>query len=340
MELSYEEVTNTILRIATNKNILKVDNGSKKVWLVFNQPDNLIKLRALSVYDEAYADALKDGLLPSNELEELLKSRNIFTEEDQSKVNDIESRLKGQRAILAKTTKIKARKERLIKIINDLEYEVNEIKYKKYSKMVMSAEVKADEYKHGFICSQCVHYSDEKKCWESFEDFMLETKLGFKDNVVSEFLKFYNGVDTSSIRYIARHGLWRIQYMNSQKISDPLFGVPISQYSNDQLNLVYWSSYYQNIYEMLPEDKPSDLIIEDDAALDAYMESYYDERNREDASRRSKKDSGGKLSAFDKEEVIVTQSNDLYQDIKYDKPREAQRLKDKTDIKKKAKHRR
>ena len=164
MELSYEEVTNTILRIATNKNILKVDNGSKKVWLVFNQPDNLIKLRALSVYDEAYADALKDGLLPSNELEELLKSRNIFTEEDQSKVNDIESRLKGQRAILAKTTKIKARKERLIKIINDLEYEVNEIKYKKYSKMVMSAEVKADEYKQGFICSKCVNYSDEIKC--------------------------------------------------------------------------------------------------------------------------------------------------------------------------------
>ena len=340
MELSYEEISNTILRIATARHILKVDNGSKKVWLVFKQPDNLIKLRALSIYDEAYNDALKDGLLPSSELEELLKTRNIFTEEDQKKIDDIESKLKGQRAILAKTTKIKARQDRLLKIIIDLEQEANEIKYKKYSKMIMSAEVKADEYKHSFICSECVYYDNDVRYWSAFDDLMSETDLDFKDIVVSEFLKFHNGVDTSIIRYIARHGLWRIQYTNSQKVSDPLFGVPISQYTNDQLNLVYWSSYYQNIYEMMPEDKPSDLIIEDDAALDAYMTSYYDERTREDASRRSKKDSGGKLSAFDKEEVIVTQSNDLYQDIKYDKPREAQRLKDKTDIKKKARHRR
>jgi hypothetical protein len=100
------------------------------------------------------------------------------------------------------------------------------------------------------------------------------------------------------------------------------------------LNLAYWSNYYQNIYEMLPEDRPPDLIIDDDEALDAYMTSYYDERTREDAARRSKNKTGGKLSAFDKEEVILTQSNELYEDVKYDKPREAQRIKDKADIRK------
>jgi hypothetical protein len=78
--------------------------------------------------------------------------------------------------------------------------------------------------------------------------------------------------------------------------------------------------------------------VEDDNALDAYLKAYYEERNREDAARRSKKTSPGKLSAFDREEVIITRSNELYEDIEYNTPKEAQRIKDRVDIKKKAKH--
>jgi hypothetical protein len=85
---------------------------------------------------------------------------------------------------------------------------------------------------------------------------------------------------------------------------------------------------------MMPEDRPPDSIVEDDDSLDAYMKSYYEERNREDAARRGTKTTSGKLSAFDREEVIITQSNELYEDIEYDKPREAQKIRDKTDIKK------
>jgi len=102
------------------------------------------------------------------------------------------------------------------------------------------------------------------------------------------------------------------------------------------LNLAYWSNFYQNIYEMMPKDRPPDAIVEDDEALDAYMKAYYEERNREEAAERDKNKLGnrGKLSAFNKEEVIVTKSHDLYEDIEYTKPREAQMIKDKTAIKK------
>jgi hypothetical protein len=86
---------------------------------------------------------------------------------------------------------------------------------------------------------------------------------------------------------------------------------------------------------MMPEDRPRDLIIEDDDALDAYMKSYYEERTREDAARRSKKKSPGKLSAFNSEEVIVTASNELWQDIEYDTPREAKKVKEAADFRKK-----
>jgi hypothetical protein len=104
------------------------------------------------------------------------------------------------------------------------------------------------------------------------------------------------------------------------------------------LNLAYWSNFYQNIYEMMAKDRPPDSIIDDDDALDAYMKAFYEERSREDAAERDKSrhSNRGKLSAFNKEEVIVTKSHELYEDIEYTKPREAQMIKDKAAVKKKA----
>lgn len=87
----------------------------------------------------------------------------------------------------------------------------------------------------------------------------------------------------------------------------------------------------------MPEDRPSDIVIDDDDTLDAYMKEFYAERNRDEAARKSKYKRSGKLSSFDSEEVIVTRSHELYEDIEYDSPKEAQKLKDRVDIKKKTK---
>jgi hypothetical protein len=335
MSLTYEEVESCLLRIFTSEEYVDFNKGSEQLSLVFRQPSNSIKLRANVVYNKTYKEAVDSGLLPLDKLEELLISRQVFTEEDQVNIDKLESKLAGQKVLLSKTTKVKAHSDRIKRIISEYENQINEIKYKKYSKLIMSAETKAEEDKHAFLCSACTfNVLTNELYWNNVSMIMLETDLNFKEEVMRKFLKFYNGIDTKSIRFLARHALWRIRYVSSQKISDSLFGVPTSQYTNDQLNLVYWSNYYQNIYEMLSEDRPSDLIIEDDESLDAYMTSYYEERNREDSFRRSKKDSGGNMSALDKEEVIITRSNELYQDIKYDKPKEAQQIKDRSDIKK------
>ena len=74
------------------------------------------------------------------------------------------------------------------------------------------------------------------------------------------------------------------------------------------------------------EDQPTEDIIEDDSALDAYMENYYKElKNRRLTSSGG---SGTKIDAMQSEQVIVTPAHELHEDIEYDKPREAQRLKD------------
>lgn len=337
MDLTNEEVERYLNKIFTGQELFSVDDK----LFVFRQPTNRIKAQADLIYDKAYKRALDSGMLPIKKLEELIKERNIFTDEDISLLEELRVKREAQEVILSKTTKIKARQDRLKNIIAKLDEEISALEYKRTSKLTMSAESKAEEERALYLCWSCVTDENANKYWSTFDEMLKETDIEFRDTVLIGFLRFKAGLDTKIIRYLARHSLWRIRYVTSQKVSDSLFGVPTSQYTNDMLNLAYWSNFYQNIYEMMPKDRPPDSIIDDDEALDAYMKSYYEERSREEAAERDNNRLGnrGKLSAFNKEEVIVTKAHELYEDIDYTKPREAQMIKDKAAIKKKARKR-
>jgi len=334
MSLTGEEVERYLYRIFGGKYKTYIDDK----LIGFRQPDLDIQLDSNIVYDKTLKDALANGMLSLKDLEKLILEKGLFTEEDEAQLNRLKDQLEAQEVLLSKVIRVKGKPERVKGIIAKLEKEILELRHKKSSMLLLSAENKAADDKVLYICSKCSYYDDGNLIWNAYEDVLSETNLMFKNEVLLTFLRFYNGISNEIIRYISRSSLWRIRYVSACKTGDSLFSVPTSDYTNDQLNLVYWSNFYQNVYDMMPDDRPSDLVIEDDDALDSYMKSYYEERQREDASRRQKQ-THGKLSAFDKEEVIITKSNDMYEDMKYDKPREAQRVKDRVDLKKRAVHR-
>lgn len=330
--LSYEEIENLIAVISSGKEYIYFKELQE--FIVIHFPDNDIKLRADKIYESAYQEALKDGLLPKKELESLLYDRGIFTKEKDLALSKLQDKLKAQRVLLSKTLKVRANQERIKKTINKLENEILIAQAAKQEKLNLSAEAKAEEAKQYYLCWLCTRKISGELYWVDYKDFVNADKA-IKDLVFKAFIKLFQGISTKTIRYLARSTLWRIRYVSSLKSSDALFGRPSTEYTTDQINLIYWSNFYENIYSMLPEHKPSDDIIEDDELLDRFMEDYYKEVNNEVAISRSNKARGrGSMSAFDAEEVIITQSHELYQDIEYDKPREAQQIKNRVDIKK------
>ncbi|RLI64840.1 MAG: hypothetical protein DRO67_03535 [Candidatus Asgardarchaeum californiense] len=333
MGLSYKEIEKYLSYISSGIKYIYISDH----FFIFKYPSNEIKQRADLIYDKAYREALEDGMLPLKDLEALIDQRNVITSEEVEKLKKLRGQLEAQEILLGKTTRVKANQERIKQVINRLKHEISQIEFKKKSNLLVSAENKAEEDKVFYVCSRCVYREDNSLVWPTYEDALSETRLGLKDTIVSEYLKFYSGIPVEVIREIARSSIWRIRYISSVKTSDPLFGVAASNYTTDQLSLSYWSNFYQSIFEMMPEDRPIDAVIEDDDALDAYMKNFYEERSREEASRRSKSKRSGKLSAFDSEEVIVTRSHELYEDIKYDTPREALKIKNRVDVRKRTK---
>lgn len=332
MDLNHDEVEAYLEVISTGSKVVNV--GGK--LLIFRYPSSTDKMFSRHIYKLEYDKSIAEGILTNTQMTDLIEKRNLLTDEDKSKLSKIESQLEAQRVLLAKTTKVRANQDRIKALIENLKQERFEIESKSKSKLSMTAETKSEEAKILYLCYRSTFdFNLNVRYWDSFEVFNNETEYVFRQQVVSEFISFYIGLSTSIIRAIARSNLWRIKYITSIKTGEVLFGIPVSEYSGDMLNLAYWSHYYNNINEMLPEDQPPDDIIEDDEALDAFMKDYYNERSKDVADRKYRKGSSNKLSAFNKEEVIVARTNELFEDIAFDTPREAAAIKDRALVQKK-----
>ena len=337
MDLTTEEIERYLEQISTGTKIVDVDNKP----LLFKYPAIDNRLGARRIYELEYKKAIEEGLLSNEGMRKIIEERELITRKDKLELSSLRSKLEAQKVLLAKTIKVRARQDRVKEVISNLEVEIQKIEYKERSKYSMTAETRAEEARILYLCwANCYDFFTNKLYWNSYDLFRDEPDYLFRQKVTSEFIVFYSGIPTSRIRAIARSNLWRIKYVTSLKTSEPLFGVPTSEYTNDMLNLAYWSHYYQNIYEMMPEDQPPEHIIEDDESLDAYLKDYYNERSQDAAARKDKKKHRGKLSAFDQEEVIVTKvASELYEDIEFDKPKEAQAIKDKPLIRKRTSRR-
>jgi hypothetical protein len=319
LSLNYEELSRAIGEINASQKVVYVKNAQgREVPVLFRHPSHRDKEISFFVYNEAIRTAEEMGIPSNADMEDLAKTRKFFSEADSKKLEKLEKKIKGQQVLLSKTTRVPARRNRVKEVIEKLESEALTLKYFRDIHLENTRERKAAEEKLLFLTYKSTSDPlEDKPYWESYEDFKDEKDIVLRRDVFTNFVIFYHGLPASTIRFIARSNLWRIRYTTAIKTGAELFGTSISDYSTDQLMLVYWSNYYQSIYEMMSEDRPPESIIEDDASLDAYMKDYHAERSRDDAARAGKNNTYGKPSAWDKGEVLVFKSNDMHGDIEY-----------------------
>jgi hypothetical protein len=320
IELSYEELDGYVQQVCTGKKLTYISNKlDEPVPLLFKYPTPEDNYLAKIIHDRALAEAESAGLPSLKEMEKIVRERGIYTEADEEQIAKLRSRIEGQQAILKKTVRVPARRDRVYENIRKLEEEVSKISLKKEPNLAMTCERKAAESKFLFLTSRgvCDPFTGERY-WKSNEEFENESDFLFRKRIFLEYIVFAHGLKQEVIRYVARSNLWRIRYVTALKTGDNLFGCPIRDYNTDQLTLLYWSHFYQSVYEMLSDDRPPDTIIEDDQALDAYMNDWQAERNRDATAARSKKNNKyGQNSAWDHGETLVMKSNPVHSDVEY-----------------------
>jgi len=322
-DFSFQELEEILEGILNNHKIVEVTGKKGQEFILFRHPcaEQILKSRCVRI--SSLKEAKEEGLPSMEDIDKLLEAKSLVPEQDDIKLSDLQDKLEAQKKVLL-LTKISGRRAPIKEVIQKLNQEIDELRAKGEAFYYLSQERKADEASLLYLTWAATYSISGDLYWESFETFEQETDLIFRDGIRIEFSSFNRGLPTGTVRFLARHNLWRVRYVAAQKTGGSLFCRDLSDLTPDQLGLLYWSNYYQSIYEMLPDEQPDDDTIKDDEALDKYMERY--SKMREKDRNESKVKSGGtlasKLSAWDKgEELIITPANPNYMNLAYSEER-------------------
>jgi hypothetical protein len=321
LELSFQEVEELLENVLNNKKLVKLSSEKGEIFVVFSHSNAQDILLSRYIRARALMEAIKEELPSRADIEALIVKRSLVSG-DQAVITELESKIKAQQRLLT-MTKIEGRRKPIQEIIDRHEKEVLGLKQKSEQLFVLTQEFRADEEAVLYLAWAATYKIDGERYWPTFEDFEASTDLILRNDIIEEFTEFNRGLSVPHIRYLARHVLWRIRYTAGLKVGGPLFPRGLHDLTTDQQSLLYWSNYYQSIYEMLPDDQPSDDVIEDDEALNAYMENYFKQREQERSGGKLKRRSGGKgkLSAETSDEVIVTTNHPDYLQLSYSEQR-------------------
>jgi hypothetical protein len=311
-ELSFQEVEELLEGVINNKKLVKVLTKDDVKFIVFSHPSSQEILASRYTRELALLEAAKEELPSKADIEALIAKRNLGVSDPQ-KISELEKKISAQKRLLD-ITNIEGRRKPIEETMARYASELATLKSKNEHLFILTQEFRAEEESLLYLAWASTYKITGEKYWATFKDFEADTDLVFRNSLIEEFSNFNRGLEVSKLRFLARHVLWRIRYTAGLKIGGSLFTQGLYDLTPDQQSLLYWSNYYQSISEMLPDDQPDEDTVNNDEALDAYMESYFKQREQERSGAGLKRRSGGKgkLSSDYSDEVIVTANHPDY----------------------------
>lgn len=86
-------------------------------------------------------------------------------------------------------------------------------------------------------------------------------------------------------RTLCRTDKWQIRWRIAKDTATPLFSGSAIEWDRNRLNLIKWLNFYEWIYTLTDDEKPSDETIQDDTKLDLWYEDYRLQKKEEVVNR-------------------------------------------------------
>lgn len=251
----------------------------KILWgksIVFIDPDHYI-LRSLTIKETNYVDYLYDrelrrgidaGIPTEDEVKTINMKMGLWSPEQDEKIEALKRAKKQAQSRIMDFQYFKTKKKKEERKLAEINREIERLLSLKESLFTNTAENRAEEIKRRYMVFMSTETMEEEKCWKTERDFLNETNNDLIFCLATEYVN-NNLYSVKDLRQIARSPLWRFRWSMAKTGTD-LFGKPISEWAETQNMLVYWSQYYDFIFES--PDRPADHVLEDDDACDAWVE--------------------------------------------------------------------
>ena len=281
--------------------------------------EHTVVLRSLSIqennylnymYNKELKNAQSNGILSCEQLKLLFEAQEIWGPDQEAERESLQKEkiLIGNQLKSAEFNTNK--KKQLTKRLKDIEEKIKDLNQYEVELFALSAENRAEEVKRRYMVCMFTETVEEKPFWQSKEEFIKSTDSRFLNNLILGYFR-NNIYPEKDLRSIARSPEWRFRWIAS-KHGEQLFGKPIAQWSEMQNMLVYWSEYYDSIYDSI--DRPADYIIEDDAACDAWLQNY-NKKITNDRLNNKKDKKQGKLNHNERFVMVPKGDNEAVQKV-------------------------
>lgn len=147
-------------------------------------------------YARSFNKSLEEGLLTQKQMENLLKNRGIWTEEDEKKVSSLREKIGHLETLLAKKSP-KDKSKATTKLAEELaghRLELLDITggYQEY--MNQTVETLADERRTAYYIASCTTNADGSRVWDTVEEFLRSQDGQFVSLATFHYVTFSNGL--------------------------------------------------------------------------------------------------------------------------------------------------
>ena len=302
-KLSTSEIYSIVLEMLSGEKIVYIPCFNESV--IFITPTGKQKIYGEFLEKQKLKEYIEEGYILENDISADIEEE-FFSIEDGDNLAEVASKVKSYEVLLRKRLKGTPQYETDLEKLNSFKKEHSLLFNKKQYIKQYTAEFKAREDKYIYLMLNCTLDMNRNKKFNDFNELIGISTLEDLYTVLNEFLDFYLGYGSPILRQIARNYVWRNYYLSASKNIIQLFSKVTEDLSINQLELLAWSSWYQDIFEMSLKDRPSQDIIEDDGRLDKYIEEYTKKVYAE--YEVSKEGS----AAMDSQQVVVTAESKNY----------------------------
>lgn len=265
-----EQIEEKIREILYGKSIVDIADSQFFIRSLTGKEDSLVR----NAHRQAIIEGQKMGLLTQVEMQQTFRERGVWTVEDDDRIESLRAHLNKLNNIVEDYKYNKARYNSIKTRIRKHKRELEELELAHRNLFLQSLEYRAQEIKFRRIAFYCLETLDENPYW-TLEDFKNCDDFTFINTVVDKYVKTFI-LGEAVVRELARNAQWRYRWVSTKNGAD-LFGKPACEWSEAQNGLVYWSLYYDNVFE--DPDCPFSLINNDEA-LDRWLRNKRKERRQ------------------------------------------------------------
>lgn len=208
-------------------------------------------------YMKSYERALEEELMTEEEMLDWMRSKQLWTEDDDTKTTAIEKDLERLKVEIFKARFHVEKREHIRKYIRAAEKASDQQLEKKGGNKQNTCEGVASLERSFAFIKQCTFVGGELCDFEAIDI----------NNVLYEFNNMI--LSEKDVRDLARNEPWRSLWLIKESYDLTLFANQDRELSIDQKNVVVWSRMYDNIQESM--DCPTDDVIHDDDLLDGWF---------------------------------------------------------------------